>query len=357
MFTTPIMESVARAKSLPQKERTYRSQRSWNGNSTWRTGGPFPFAAWWSSPSTQYLNVDQASERDEQDSLDLEDEDVKSYLESHSQRRTRRADCARRAKFLVTGFAAIALLAIVGGLGFSVGRRTIATPHASEAHKHEYSHPSAGGDSHSAGHDGHIPSPSTSTSKTSSNHHHHSHDDSPPPPHPNQNEPKQCGNSPDEARRRGCIFEPQLTAWVAPECAFPEVASEYQDAVGDMMAEWPLFWDTKLSQPVMSLDIPALQAGNYSVVYTPYQASHALHCLYCWRKVAYALEHGVDWMDARCHQFYHQRHCAFFIADMLLEAEDWRAAGMVLADEGDLTTWTYPLLYHNCVPLSSTAES
>ncbi|KAH8785176.1 hypothetical protein F5883DRAFT_534375 [Diaporthe sp. PMI_573] len=235
-----------------------------------------------------------------------------------------------------------------------MGKRAIASPHNTGSHPHEHPRPdTVGGKWRDSGHDGHMPSITTTTT----NHHHHSHDDSPPPPHPNQNEPKKCGKSPDEARQRGCIFEPQLTAWVAPECAFPEVVAEYQDAVGDMMAEWPWFWDAGLSQPVMSPEVPALQAGNYSVVYTPYQASHALHCLYCWRKVAYALEHGVDWVDARCHQFYHQRHCAFFIADKLLDAEEWRAAGEVLEDEGDLTTWTYPLLYHNCVPLSSTMES
>lgn len=356
MFTAPIMESVARAKSLPDKKRTYGSQRPLNSNSTWRTGGPFAFTAWWSTPPSRYLKVDQASGREEQDSLDLEDEDVKNYLASYRERHKRRANCGTKAKFVTIGCAVIALSAIIGALGFVMGRRASPRPCASGAHPHSHPHPHPiDVDSHDVGHSGHS-GHSSSTITTATNHHHHSHDDAPPPPHPGPTEPKQCGRSPDEARHRGCIFEPQLTAWVAPECAFPAVVAEFQDAVGDMMIEWPWFWDTGLSQAVGTLEVPALQAGNYSVVYTPYQASHALHCLYCWRKVAYALEHGVEWMDARCHQFYHQRHCAFFIADRLLDMEAWRAAGEVDDEEG-LTTWTYPLLYHNCVPLSSTTES
>nr|A0A8J9WJ26.1 RecName: Full=Phomopsin biosynthesis cluster protein B [Diaporthe leptostromiformis]BDA39146.1 hypothetical protein [Diaporthe leptostromiformis] len=342
------MESIAKAKSLPNKGRTYDSQRPWNRDS------PFSFAAWWSTPSTRYLKVDQPSGRDEHDSLDLEDEDVSKYLASHRERQKRRASCAAKAKVLIIGCAVISLFAIIGALGFALGRRaTLPGSCASPAHQNPHTPPHprpTKGEAHDAGHSG------SHSSSSSTNNHHHSHDDSPPPPHVGIDKPKQCGESPDEAQSRGCIFEPQLTAWVAPECAFPAVVAEYQDAVGDMMTEWPWFWDTGLQKAVSPEEFPSLQAGNYSVVYTPYQASHALHCLYCWRKVSYALEHGVDWMDARCHQFYHQRHCAFFIADKLLEMEDWRAAAEVDV-QGRLTTWTYPLLYHNCVPLSSTMES
>lgn len=158
---------------------------------------------------------------------------------------------------------------------------------------------------------------------------------------------KQCGSSPDEARERGCLFEPQLSAWVPSQCGFDEIVHEFQETFGDMHVEWPWYWDTNITRRVQPAQVPLLQDGNFSVIYTTYHQSHDLHCLYCWRKVSYALEHGLEWMDARCHQFYHARHCVEHIGNSLVTEDD----------KDELQKWAYPLMYHNCFPIGSTTES
>ncbi|KAJ9143373.1 hypothetical protein NKR23_g6594 [Pleurostoma richardsiae] len=111
--------------------------------------------------------------------------------------------------------------------------------------------------------------------------------------------------------------------------------------------DWPWFWDRNLTQRVSPMEVPLLRAGNYTAIYTTYHRSHDLHCLYCWRKVSHALQNGFKMMDARCHQFYHAKHCAMHIGETLIRKEE---------DEV-LEKWAYPLMYHDCVPLTSTDES
>lgn len=141
------------------------------------------------------------------------------------------------------------------------------------------------------------------SSHSPSTHHGHSHTEDTPPSH--KGEVKTCGTSPEEAQARGCVFEQQLPAWVPRACAFPEVVGEYKDNFGDMMTDWTWYWDGDTTLQVPAEAVPELQAGNFSVIYTKYQASHDLHCLYCSRKIIYALSKGIKMMDARCHQLYH----------------------------------------------------
>ncbi|WDK18392.1 hypothetical protein CGRA01v4_09677 [Colletotrichum graminicola] len=155
----------------------------------------------------------------------------------------------------------------------------------------------------------------------------------------------QCGSTPTEAKARNCIFEQQLGAWVHPTCAWQEIVHEFREVVGDIYVGWSWYWDTDLKREVAAADVPKLQNGNFSVTYTTFPRAHDLHCLYCWRKVEYAIEHGVKWIDARCHQFWHTKHCVTLIAETLTgQGEQHRAL-------------TYPLLFHDCVPLTSTIES
>ncbi|KAK3400718.1 hypothetical protein B0T20DRAFT_494693 [Sordaria brevicollis] len=189
---------------------------------------------------------------------------------------------------------------------------------------------------------------SSSTTTATTTHHGHGHgiEDNRPS---HKNEVKQCGSSPSEAQARGCIFEQQLAAWVPRVCAFPDVVEEYKENFGDMMADWTWYWDSNATMEVPPEAVPDLQTGNFSVVYTRYQASHDLHCLYCSRKIIYALSKGIGMMDARCHQFYHGAHCIQHIGNSLIMAEK--------GEEKKMQTWVYPLMYHNCVPLTSTQES
>lgn len=160
----------------------------------------------------------------------------------------------------------------------------------------------------------------------------------PPASSPGQ---KQCGSSPTEARERGCKFEPMLSAWVPPACSFQEIVDEYQLAYGDIHDIWPWYADYNLTQRVTGTEIDVLRAGNYSIIYTTFPASHDLHCLYTWRKVSHALGENLPLIDARSGQFYHNTHCAQHVTDMLYHPQ-------VMND-----TWTFPLMYHDCIPIVS----
>lgn len=156
----------------------------------------------------------------------------------------------------------------------------------------------------------HVPPTRHQSSHSPSTHHGHGHSADTKPSH--KGEVKECGTSPEEAQARGCVFEQQLPAWVPRACAFPDVVEEYKDNFGDMMTDWTWYWDRNTTMQVPPEAVPDLQAGNFSVIYTKYQTSHDLHCLYCSRKIIYALSKGINMMDARCHQFYHGGMSAFW---------------------------------------------
>lgn len=157
------------------------------------------------------------------------------------------------------------------------------------------------------------------------------------------NKKKQCGASPTEARQNGCRFEPMLSAWVPTDCSYVDVIDEYQVAYGDIHAIWPWYWDKNVTQRVLKDDFDILRAGNYSVIYTPYRPSHDLHCLYSWRKVSTALGRNHTTADARSAQFFHATHCAQHITHSLYNPAS--------ATNGTPEIWTFPLMYHDCVPL------
>ncbi|KAK1977896.1 hypothetical protein LZ30DRAFT_600290 [Colletotrichum cereale] len=191
--------------------------------------------------------------------------------------------------------------------------------------------------------DGHPP---TETSPASDHKHPRPHgNEAHERPHVRPPHKAQCGSSPAEARERDCIFEQQLGAWVPAACAWPEVRDEFLDVVGDMHTEWQWFWDKELTREVVAEEIPQLQSGNYSAAYTTYPQAHSLHCLYCWRKVEYAIEHGIGLVDARSHQFWHSKHCVTLLADTLT-GQGEEHAGL-----------SYPIMYHDCVGLTSVNES
>ncbi|KAK2008851.1 hypothetical protein LZ32DRAFT_684397 [Colletotrichum eremochloae] len=253
-----------------------------------------------------YSRVPLRDEEGEQADGKDEERDVDITI---PRRRANHAVALRAAALLIIGM--LCALSIVYVLGPSNADRH---PHAKMTHAGVHKHPRPHGDeAHNRPHQ---------------------------PPHK-----AQCGSSPTEARQLNCIFEQQLGAWVPSACAWPEVRDEFLDVVGDMHAEWQWFWDKELTREVAVDEVPRLQSGNFSIIYTTYPQAHALHCLYCWRKVEYAIEHGIGLVDSRCHQFWHTKHCVTLLAETLTD-QDEKHRGL-----------TYPLLYHDCVGLTSIKES
>lgn len=151
-----------------------------------------------------------------------------------------------------------------------------------------------------------------------------------------------CGHTPDEARERGCHFEPMMSAWVPDACYFEELALEYAE-VDEIFSTWEWYTDKGLTQSVTDPDaLQTLREGNYTKIWTSRDHAHDLHCLYAWRKINMALEQKYPLLDTRSLEFHHSMHCAVDISEFFREktGEPWGRKS---------TKW--PMLYHDCAPL------
>lgn len=109
-----------------------------------------------------------------------------------------------------------------------------------------------------------------------------------------------CGNSTEEARSRGCRLESMIFGWVPNECYYEELSEQYRP-----------FEDRKwyLDPSAKELADPArLIAGEVPIAYGT--AYHTEHCLFLWRKLAYAIENRISLIDTKSLKLEHSDHCA-----------------------------------------------
>lgn len=165
-----------------------------------------------------------------------------------------------------------------------------------------------------------------------------------------------CGHSPDEARSRGCHYEPLMTSWMHPLCFFQEVVDLYED----IYDKWAWYHDPGLTKPINHPhELDSLRAGNYSLVFTSGSNAHEVHCLYTWRKLNFAMQHNRTWIDARALEYSHSDHCAAAVTETIRSATD---SVSLLREEShshkdsfggkrnpNATVW--PMGFHPCVPL------
>lgn len=158
--------------------------------------------------------------------------------------------------------------------------------------------------------------------------------------HPAENALSPCGQSPSDARAKGCHFEPMMSAWIPAQCVYPSLMNEYPD----IFSIWSWYSDSNLTAPITSpSQLDELRAGNYSVIWTSRKNNHEFHCLYAWRKTSIALnapggKNGL--LDTRSYDLHHSTHCAKGIWK-LLEGED--------PSEGTRHAINWPLMFHDCV--------
>ena len=150
-----------------------------------------------------------------------------------------------------------------------------------------------------------------------------------------------CGITPNQARFRGCIYEPMQRAWIPPECYFSEPTEEY-NVFRDR--EW--YEDTNLTIPA---DIEGLESGDVNLAYTRYW--HDEHCTYVLRKLALAMSLRKRMINSVPASIRHVNHCAHTIAQRLVNSYN----KSFLATDYSMTE-SY-LLYETCVPLQVRSES
>ncbi|PWY96372.1 hypothetical protein BO94DRAFT_592027 [Aspergillus sclerotioniger CBS 115572] len=110
---------------------------------------------------------------------------------------------------------------------------------------------------------------------------------------------KDCGNSPEEARRRGCNFDIMSFSWVLEPCDDTELTEEFLG-----LEDWQWFTEFNGTETVPK---DVVGAGELDLwVSWKY---HIIHCTYMWRKMHRAMERGRP-MDSHLRSYNHTVHCS-----------------------------------------------
>lgn len=113
---------------------------------------------------------------------------------------------------------------------------------------------------------------------------------------------KPCGNSPEEARSRGCHFDVISFCWLAPECYDAELSTEFDNANA---LEWYL--DPNQTIP---LSHDQIMTGEWTDLYVNWEY-HLRHCTAMWKKLHRAVMtgRGRQSIDGYIGTLIHTEHC------------------------------------------------
>lgn len=112
-----------------------------------------------------------------------------------------------------------------------------------------------------------------------------------------------CGHTPDEAVARGCEFDLVTAAWLPPRCIDYELQHEFLTSV---KPEGWHFWTDE--DQVHEHDPDRIGFVTDEIWAT--NEWHMWHCLYIWRKLARAVNHGWP-IDGSILNLIHMDHCSY----------------------------------------------
>lgn len=111
-----------------------------------------------------------------------------------------------------------------------------------------------------------------------------------------------CGSTNEEAISRGCFMEPMVYGWMPPACYFANLSSQYQPFTD---RDWYSDPDFASDSKIAAEDI---WAGKHTHIFV--HRYHTEHCLFLWRKLAWAVEAKSEWLDTKTLSVSHTDHCA-----------------------------------------------
>jgi hypothetical protein len=131
-----------------------------------------------------------------------------------------------------------------------------------------------------------------------------------------------------------------LGAWVPHECIIDETIAynPFMDRV------W--YRDSNLTEPI---DRKSLMAGNEAEIWTPF--FHEEHFLFCWRRLAAAVELRAPLIDSISHNIAHSTHCAKSINQLMVGLTNDTIPLTLLHDEPKVYLTQVLLQYAQCMPL------
>ncbi|KJZ72545.1 hypothetical protein HIM_08069 [Hirsutella minnesotensis 3608] len=109
-----------------------------------------------------------------------------------------------------------------------------------------------------------------------------------------------CGDSPAEAKARGCRFSMVLLAWLPPDCLTEADAEDDELMFGDK--DWPY----SIKGENVTLDV--IRAGDYDIFETSWDW-HVTHCLYLWKRFHRLMLDPKLRRDSYSTDYRHTGHC------------------------------------------------
>ncbi|KAL9107113.1 MAG: hypothetical protein Q9227_007979 [Pyrenula ochraceoflavens] len=142
-----------------------------------------------------------------------------------------------------------------------------------------------------------------------------------------------CGSSHtvEEARSKGCLFDPMSWLWVRPECYDKEL-------IDNFMARTDWSWHTEWNLTAESqVPLDVVFRGDHPQLYTS-KKYHSIHCTYMWQKMHKALmEHRP--VDTDLTNWHHTWHCEQVLLDPYLH-EDSNCTADMICPTLVRATWT-----------------
>lgn len=151
-----------------------------------------------------------------------------------------------------------------------------------------------------------------------------------PSPPPEGDSLLHCGNSTNEARSLGCVFQIWSNAWVPAPCYSATLDADFRllqsgvmpETFDQSMAGWPAqthgwsyFSDEEASN---SIQFDTVAKGEIDVIYTTW-LQHMWHCAFTWRKILMNLNGENISLTDRDLSKGHTGHCS----EMVVNAGAW----------------------------------
>ena len=121
-----------------------------------------------------------------------------------------------------------------------------------------------------------------------------------------------CGQTPEEARARGCEFDMLVTAWLPSRCIDRELVREFMS-----LGKWQFYdkQDGNENDKLITYD-PAFLGSINQTIWTT-RRWHTTHCVFMFKKLDRALVHGWS-VDAEAISEPHMDHCMNTLIDQVL---------------------------------------
>lgn len=116
-----------------------------------------------------------------------------------------------------------------------------------------------------------------------------------------------CGTTPEEARKRGCLFEMHNFAWVPPLCYDEELSQDWNSYKG-----WEFSWAANDSSATSASFVQDCRNGNIEAAWVPWY-QHMAHCSFILKKYLRSVMFDRP-MDNWTSDWHHNEHCTNMMA-------------------------------------------